>query len=607
MGSVQVRESRKDAAIGWGLAIVAFCLLFATERNVGFVRDESIYFLAGESYGRWVVELFRHPAAAISDGFIVQAFGINSEHPVLMKILFGLSYLLFHETLGWLRPAAAFRVPAFAMAALILTLTYFLARMRLRRLASVFAALTWVAIPRQFFNSHLACFDVPIATLWVLTVYCYVQSFERPRFWVYTGLAFAAAISTKHNGYFLPLTIVPFALARAWLASRESLTARRLVVGVIEAFAATLAIGAVVVTFAMVRQRTGMNEFIRNSTGPSTLLIVAVAGLAVCAWLLYRLRTVDMASFRALAPLAAMAILGPAIFYLHWPYLWHHPMIRANEYAVFHLTHVHYPWFYLGDLLRAPPFPLAYVVVVTALTVPTSIFTLMVFGVAGAVASLVQRKWDWFYAICLLNAAVPIIVISFPSVPHFGGVKHWFPAMPFLGVLAAASLERGGAALAAVLAKFPRIARAAPAALGLLVLAPAAVATARVYQYGTSAYSELAGGLPGAATLGMQRQFWANNVTGVLPWINGNARPGERVYLHENHGYQVRDYVRNGMLRADLRMVGSTNEADIVAYQYHQEFREAEFNIWDVFRTTKPVYGLYIDETPQVVVYRRTP
>ena len=46
-------------------------------------------------------------------------------------------------------------------------------------------------------------------------------------------------------------------------------------------------------------------------------------------------------------------------------------------------------------------------------------------------------------------------------------------------------------------------------------------------------------------------------------------------------------------------------EADLVAYQYHQEFREAEANTWQAFGTTQPVYGLYLDETPQVIVYRR--
>ena len=31
----------------------------------------------------------------------------------------------------------------------------------------------------------------------------------------------------------------------------------------------------------------------------------------------------------------------------------------------------------------------------------------------------------------------------------------------------------------------------------------------------------------------------------------------------------------------------------------------AEFNPWQAFGTTQPVAGLYVDETPQIVVYRR--
>ena len=143
------------------------------------------------------------------------------------------------------------------------------------------------------------------------------------------------------------------------------------------------------------------------------------------------------------------------------------------------------------------------------------------------------------------------------------------------------------------------------AVLALLIAAPAFIATARVYQFGTSAYSEAAGGVPGAASLGMQRQFWANNLTGVLPWLNANAKPGERVYFHENHGGQINDNKRNGMLRADIVSVGSPNEAELAIYQYHQEFRESEFNTWQAFGTTQPVTGLYLDETPQIVVYRR--
>jgi hypothetical protein len=200
-----------------------------------------------------------------------------------------------------------------------------------------------------------------------------------------------------------------------------------------------------------------------------------------------------------------------------------------------------------------------------------------------------------------------IALISMPNVPHFGGVKHWFPSMPFLAVLMAGSIERGAKGLVATLLPRWKAATELRVLLALCVLlgSSALIATARVYEFGTSAYSELAGGLPGAASLGMQRQYWANNLSGVLPWINANARPGERIYFHENHGGQLRDLQRNGMLRTDVQPVGGPEQADLVVYQYHQEFRDAEFLTWQSLGTFRPVTGLYLDETPQLVVYRR--
>ena len=75
-----------------------------------------------------------------------------------------------------------------------------------------------------------------------------------------------------------------------------------------------------------------------------------------------------------------MAVLGPAVFYAHWPYLWHHPVDRTAWYLNFHLTHNHYAWFYLGESLRgAAPSRSSYGGE-TALTVPTAIFAAMSAG-----------------------------------------------------------------------------------------------------------------------------------------------------------------------------------------------------------------------------------
>ncbi len=595
------RARRLDRRISLALFVFGTALLLFTEKPAGFVRDESVYFAAGEQHARWFELLLRSPSTAVEDAAIVQHFDFNHEHPALMKNAYGLSFLLLHEKLGLLRSAAALRFPAFLAAALILPLVFLLTRRLFGRPAGVFAALSFLLVPRQFFEAHLACFDVPMATAWLLVVYCFVLALERPRWWLYTGLAFGAALGTKHNAYFIPVVLIPFALVEGWKRSRVSAEARRLFLIINGVFLSMAGLYGVMVAVL------GVEGLQRSFFAVSPQLGLYLVALVVGGGFTWQLGRVDVGTFRALAPLVAMVALGPVLFYLHWPYLWHHPVERTAWYLAFHLNHNHYTWYYLGELLRGPPFPLDYVLVKTALTVPTTLFVPMVLGVGWVLVRTFQRTVTAFELLMLANAAASILLLSQPSVPHFGGVKHWFPSMPFLALLAAGSLTRGVEGLVGWLKpRWPWLERrrAFVALSGLLCL-PALIASVRVYPYGTSAYSELAGGLPGAASLGMQRQFWANNVTGVLDWLNQNARPGERVYLHEVHGGMIRDFQRNGMLRSDLAFVGGPFEADLVAYQYHQEFREQEFNTWQAFGTSQPVTGLYVDETPQVVVYRR--
>lgn len=606
-----------ERRIVWGLFLVAFLSLLLTEKYVGFGRDESVYFWAGEQHGRWFQLLLTSPSEALTDAAITRHFDFNHEHPALMKNLFGISFVVLHEKLGLLRPAAAFRLPAFAISALMLPLIYLLARRlfgrdgQLRTVAAGFAAVSFLLVPRQFFHSHLACFDVPIATFWVLTVYCFVVALENNRWWLWTGLSFGLALAAKHNAYFIPVALLPFVIAHGLIATRTDTEGRRWFFGVLGVF---LFAAFLYVVMVAVQGRKVLDTFTLLSPQMGTYLAASSVGV----WMTWRLKAINEAAFRAVAPLVAMATLGPLVFYLHWPYLWHHPVDRTAWYLNFHLTHNHYAWFYMGELLRAPPFPLSYVLVKTALTVPLTLGVAMLFGVIPPFALLrwvrddepdrdavIKRAlYTW---LLMVNAGVSIILISLPNVPHFGGVKHWFPSMPFLAVLAAASLQRGALALAAWWQprfKFITETRAL-VALAILLGLPALIATSRDYAYGTSAYGELAGGMPGAASLGMQRQYWANNLSGVLPWINQNARPGERIYFHENHNGQLRDLQRNGMLRTDVTPVGGPEAAEMVVYQYHQEFREAEMNTWQAFGTTRPVYGLYLDETPQIIVYRR--
>ncbi|MFT3842335.1 MAG: glycosyltransferase family 39 protein [Myxococcaceae bacterium] len=585
-----------DMRVGAGLFALAFLSLAFTEKDVGFTRDESVYFFASENHARWLT------SPSFDDAAITHAYDFNHEHPALVKNLSGLSFVLLHEKLNLLRPAAAFRVPPWLMASMLASLIYAFTRRLFGRPAAVFAAVSWFLVPRQFFNSHLECFDVPIAAMWALVIYCYYRAHDTRWGWLWTGITFGLAIATKHNALFLPFVLIPFALVKAWLSSRGKDEARNLVFSLVGAY------GAVAVLYGLLFLALGVVKFQGQfvALSPHTLLF-ALLGFATWA-ILSRLHTVDLETFRTVAPIGAMAVLGPVIWYLHWPYLWHAPVDRTAWYLQFHATHNHYAWFYLGEVLREPPFPLDYVVRVTAMTVPTAIFFPMVLGWCRSVWRMVRLRTDLLELLVLANSVWAIAIISQPSVPHFGGVKHWFPSMPFLAVLGAGALWRASEGAAAFITeRFKRAVKTEQIFAGLASLCgvSALIATMHLFAFGTSAYSELAGGLPGAASLGMQRQFWSNNLTGVLDWINANARPGDRIYFHECHGGQIHDYQRNGMLRTDIRPVNGPDGADIVAYQYHQEFRDQEFLAWDALGTHHPVTGLYLDETPQVVVYRR--
>jgi len=286
-------------------------------------------------------------------------------------------------------------------------------------------------------------------------------------------------------------------------------------------------------------------------------------------------------------------LLSPLVLFLAWPLLWHDPLRHLRDWVAFHTHHVHYAWWYFGQVLRGPPFPVWYPVVLDALVLPlTNALVLAAAGIS-LLWAFARRRLDPQRLLELGLAGAALLPFLLTTTPIFGGIKHW------LGFLALLAPE--GASLLARIAPEPRRLAAVAAA----TLLPGLWQILHVHPYGTSAYGELAGGIPGAATLGMQRQYWSNNVTGVLPWLNAHCPPGARVYFHEVNVESYRTYVRMGMLRPDIRYAPSPLQSDYAALQWHREFRDREPETWNAYGTRRPASGLYLDEVPQVVVYAR--
>jgi 4-amino-4-deoxy-L-arabinose transferase-like glycosyltransferase len=598
-----------DRRIAWLLFVAAAAILFVAAGSEGVTRDEGYYFDAGETYWQWYAEIGEgiavgKPLEAFHKNSVDRYWGYNHEHPPLMKVLYGVSWRLLHRcdcpnqagrhpvpykdrhrTLGLLSELEAFRLPAVLFGGLLVALVYLFGVQAVSRRAGLCAAALALLVPRYFFHAELSCFDAPMATTWLLTIYCYWRSLEDPRYALYTGVAFGLALATKHNAFFLPL---PILLHYLWVR-RDALAQLRL------------------------------------PPIPPALV-----------W---------------------MALLGPAIDFALWPWMWFSPIERIREYFAFHLQHVHYNFEYLGVNYNNPPYPRSYPFVMTLLTVPVTTLALSAVGaisfaigkqlverVEERVVALAQKKlpppppvYVWRPApvgtairppearpgfgapargypnaaglLFVLNAFIPPAIIAFTGAPIFGETKHWLAAMPFIALLAGAGAEAMCGLLAYSLRLSPRQAQLGGVGFALLLCAPAALETWRSHPYALTHYNLLAGGPRGGADLGLNRQFWGYASRGVLPWLNAHAHKNANVYWHDANQSMLNMDIREHLLRPDLMNSGMEENgvrgSSIGLVIHEKHFAKYDYWFWDAYGTTRPAFVLTDEGVPIVTVYQR--
>ena len=524
--------------VGVLLCLAYVALLMQTAGAIGLSRDEGIYVDAAQRYAGWLELLAHNPTAALERGNVDAAFQANHEHPPLMKLLFGLGFLVQRKFDLFSTDSLSFRCAGMLSAGLLVWLIYVFGARLYGRNAGLFAACAYALLPRPFYHAHLNAFDVPIALASTAVVYAYYRSLRDPRFAVLTGISFGLALLTKHNSWILPGI---FAIHFAWCARVE----RR------------------------ARRKTG----VRNMS-------------LMPYWLL------------------GMATLGPALFIGGWPWLWHDTLARLNSYGAFHLHHEYYNIEYFGVNYFWPPFPSSYAWVMTLFTVP---LTTLVFGIAGIVyevqASATRPKHDPSQATVLLLGALlaPLAIISLPSTPIFGGTKHWFTAYPMLALFAG----RGFQALVAALPVRGGRRRAGLAwGVGAWLLAPAAVETAHSHPFALSHYTVVAGGVPGAAEKGMNRQFWGFTTRSLVPYLRSALPSGGTLYVCDTIYWAFEMLIRDGLLPATFRSTGDIARADYALLHHEKHFAEVDHQIWTTYGSVQPAYVLRYDGVPIISVYK---
>jgi hypothetical protein len=542
-----------DPLIAFGLMVAYAALLLATVRDLGYARDEGFYFAAASTYESWFRILFTDPARAVEQATVDRFWAANHEHPALMKSLFALSHHFLWEKWRLLEEqGTAYRFPGIAISAVAVGVTYLWGRRAVCRLAGVVAAALFALMPHTFYNAHLACFDMPVAAMWLITSYAYFRAWNaRGLGWaIVTGVLYALLLNTKHNSWLLPpALLLHFVLVRG-LGFKRELRAGRFAV-------------------------------------PSALIAMAVIGpllfYATWPWIWFDTgrRLAEYVAFHTGHEYYNMEFLGQTY--------WKPPMPRL------------YAW-----VMTAGSVP--------GITLLLFLIGLAVAAQRGF-AHIRSRSGDreaerdysthvlWF--VCIVTSYAPWLS---PNTPIFGGTKHWLTAYPFLCLFAGRGFWFVGRRLAALFSAsgHARLRGAlVRAALFCCVIAAPLAITLGSHPWGLSAYTPLVGGASGAASLGLNRTFWGYTTGAVQDVLNQRAPPNAGVYLHDTALQSWDMLVADHRVRGDLRGTLGIHDSSVALYHHEPHMGKIEYQIWIDYGTLTPLYVGAYHGVPVIWLYER--
>ncbi|MBL91014.1 MAG: hypothetical protein CMH56_04280 [Myxococcales bacterium] len=532
----------------WFCALLLFLgtaiLVGMTSGDIGFTRDEGYYFKAGRDYFGWFAELWQN----LLNGKFTQSFSKSAidrhwSYNHEHPVLVKTMFALSYGVLKeWL---GIFSTDSEAM----------------RFVGWIFGGLTvsmTYLLARTLVSNGLA---ILAALLWL---------FMPRTFW------------HMHLACFdIPIIFGHVWLIYAYLQSQRSLK-HAIWAGVVFGLAAAIKHNVLFVPFILV-----LHWMLVQARWPK----FEQAGL--------KLPSIPLAFF-------TIAVLGPIVFVLHWPYLWPDVISRIGWYFNFHLDHEHYPILYFGELLSAPPFPRHFPFVMSAVTIPLVTLGLILLSLGAAIYALVRHfprlrrnndvPLQHPHAVLLLlflNAVMPFWVIANPGTPIFGGTKHWMNGVPFLCILAVWVLQ----VLFHQIRNSNHYKKLQTGVIGAL-LVPAALLTFHSHPYGLSSYNEVIGFARGAANAGFQRTFWGYEPQESWDMINQRTPKNSKLHLGDTNQASYRTYKKDKIIRKDLRYSGRVQNSHAASVQPQGEFKKQWVDVWNMWKTRKPAGVVHIDGVP---------
>ena len=286
--------------------------------------------------------------------------------------------------------------------------------------------------------------------------------------------------------------------------------------------------------------------------------------------------------------LAGGLILGLAVFFASWPYLWPDPVRNVAK----NLRYLVMQKLVVREESMAPVLPNI------LLTTP---IPFLVFALAGA-AAVAPRLRERDPAAVLLAAWAGVVLgrLYLPGAINFDGVRHFLELFPALAALAGIGLSWTAARAAAALRdRWRPAARLAVLVLPLAVMAAELIA---VHPFEIAYWNALAGGLGGAQARGRggAGDYWALSYRLGLDWLNEHAPPRSRLVVPvAPHTVRLVAPLR---LRPDIQLLPITSASSPAVTPEEMEELHA------VAGRGRPVYVMFVhrrDWTNALVEYCR--
>ena len=546
------RFEKIDFLLAAAVTIFVFLMIFLTNDSFGFVRDEGFYMKAANHMADWYESIGTNIsngefAKIFSKKEIDRYFNYNSEHPPFMKELFGLSQFIFARKLGIMSAPMSARLAAAVFAALTALMIYLFGLIFFSRMTAAVSPLLFFMMPHIFFHSHLACFDMPILFFWSATFILYIFCLKTKKTSVHalTALFFAFGMATKHNVLFIPILLFV-----SWLF--------------FYAFS--------------YRKEAGYGSFI--------------------------------GFFRAIPKVFwFMVIISLPVYFLIWPRMWFNTFDRLMTYAEFHGKHVNYLNYYFGTPLKNGPFPFSFPWAMTFFTTPTPQLVCFFAGILYFCRDFLksEKTCEKEAAFAMITGSLfPIFLIALPSVPIFGGIKHWFTGYPLMLTAGVFAIEESVKKLIKT-SNFKK--NLVISALFTLAAVSLISPNIKFAKRGAAFYNELIGGAQGAAEARMQRNFWGYDMIDLADTLNREAPKNAKLFIMT--GYEglnpnsFRFMADAGMIRSDIKATNTLHEADFALFFYEKQNEHVLNNIAYEFGTVRPLAVSSTDSVFYSALFRR--